>query len=219
MTAVLLDSVSKVFPRRGAWNLLTPPSPEVPALRGVSLRVEDGEIVGLKGRNGAGKTTLLKIIAGALYADGGTVEVLGHPLPEAEGKIKGQVVYVGPEERSFYFRLTVLQNLRFFLSILPRPAEEDGVGRWAERFGIAPYLHRRFDSLSTGERQKVALVRAFAMDAPLYLLDEPFRSLDDAGLARLGEILTEFRGSRTVLIASPQEHPLLSACTRTEALA
>jgi ABC-2 type transport system ATP-binding protein len=218
MTAVLLDSVSKVFPRRGAWNLFNPPSPEVPALRGVSLRVEDGEIVGFKGRNGAGKTTLLKIVAGALYADGGTVQVLGHRLPESEDKIKGQVVYVGPEERSFYFRLTVLQNLKFFLSILPDPVEEKEVKRWVERFGAGAYLHRRFDSLSTGERQKVALARAFAMDAPLYLLDEPFRSLDDAGLARLGEVLREFVGRKTVLIASPQEHPLLAACTRTEAL-
>jgi len=219
MTAVLLDSVTKIFPRRGNWNLLNPPSPRIDALKGVSLRVEPGEIVGLKGRNGAGKTTLLKIVAGALYADGGTVRVLGHPLPQDEEKIKGHVVYVGPEERSFYFRLTVLQNLKFFLSILPRPADETDVKRWVERFGIEPFLHRRFDSLSTGERQKVALVRAFAMDAPLYLLDEPFRSLDDAGLARLGEILREFEGKRTVLIASPQEHPLLAACTRTEALA
>lgn len=219
MTAVLLDSVTKTFPRRGAWNLLHPPSPEVPALRGVSLRVERGEIVGLKGRNGAGKTTLLKIVAGALYPDGGTVEVLGHPLPKEEERIKGHVVYVGPEERSFYFRLTAAQNLRFFLSILPRPAEEGALGRWVEAFGVAPFMHRRFDSLSTGERQKVALVRAFAMDAPLYLLDEPFRSLDDAGLARLGEVLREFSATKTVLIASPQEHPLLSACTRTEALA
>lgn len=219
MTAVLLDSVSKTFPRRGAWNLLNPPSPEVPALANISLRVQNGEIVGLKGRNGAGKTTLLKIIAGALYADGGTVEVLGHPLPKEEEKIKGRVVYVGPEERSFYFRLTAAQNLKFFLSLLPSPPDPPTVERWVEAFGIAPFIGRRFDSLSTGERQKVALVRAFAMDAPLYLLDEPFRSLDDAGLARLGEVLRGFQEKKTVLIASPQEHPLLAACTRTAALA
>jgi ABC-2 type transport system ATP-binding protein len=219
MTAVLLDSVTKIFPRRGAWNLLNPPSPQVDALKGVSLRVEAGEIVGLKGRNGAGKTTLLKIVAGALYADGGTVEVLGHPLPRGEEKIKGRVVYVGPEERSFYFRLTVRQNLKFFLSILPNPVKEDSAKQWEEMFGIGPFLHRRFDSLSTGERQKVALVRAFAMDAPLYLLDEPFRSLDDIGLTCLREILKKFQGQKTVIIASPQEHALLSACTRTETLA
>jgi len=218
MTAVLLDSVTKIFPRRGAWNLFNPPSSQVDALKGVSLRVEPGEIVGLKGRNGAGKTTLLKIIGGALYADGGTVEVLGHPLPKDEDRIKGHVVYVGPEERSFYFRLTVAQNLKFFLSLLPIPPEPAGVDRWIGAFGIGPFLQRRFDSLSTGERQKVALVRAFAMDAPLYLLDEPFRSLDDAGLTRLREVLKEFQGRRTVVIASPQEHPLLSACTRTVTL-
>lgn len=219
MTAVLLDSVTKIFPRRGAWNLFNPASPEVPALRGVSLRVEPGEIVGLKGRNGAGKTTLLKIVAGALYADGGSVSVLGRSLPEEEEEIKGRVVYVGPEERSFYFRLTAAQNLKFFLSLHRPPPSPAAVDRWVEAFSIAPFVHRRFDSLSTGERQKVALVRAFAMDAPLYLLDEPFRSLDDTGLARLGEVLREFKGRKTVLIASPQEHALLSACTRTEALA
>jgi ABC-2 type transport system ATP-binding protein len=219
MTAVLLDSVSKTFPRRGGWNLLHPPSPEVRALQGVSLRVEPGEIVGLKGRNGAGKTTLLKIVAGALYADGGTVEVLGHRLPKHEEKIKGKVVYVGPEERSFYFRLTVAQNLKFFLSLLPSPPDLSRTERWLEVFGVIPFLHRRFDSLSTGERQKVALVRAFAMDASLYLLDEPFRSLDDRGVSRLSETLRTFKGKKTVLIASPQEHALLTDCTRVEALA
>jgi ABC-type multidrug transport system ATPase subunit len=214
MTAVSLSRVTKVFPGRGRWNLFAPSAPAVPALGEISLEVPEGEIVGLLGRNGAGKTTLLRILAGYLYADSGEVSVLGRRLPEEESALKGQVIYVGPEERSFFFRLSVRQNLDLFLRLHGLRDREAAMGPWLDHFEMRPYMHRRFDSLSTGQRQKIALVRAFSTGARLILFDEPFRSLDDEGIEKLGAALERLAGPVTFLIASPQEHPLLKRCSR-----
>jgi ABC-2 type transport system ATP-binding protein len=214
MTAVSLAGVTKVFPGKGRWNLFAPPAAAVRALEDFSLEIGEGEIVGLLGKNGSGKTTLLRILASNLYADAGSVRVLGRILPSEEGLVKGRVVYVGPEERSFYFRLTVRQNLDFFLRLHGLARWEDAAAPWLDHFDAANLLGRRFDSLSTGQRQRVALVRAFAPGAPLYLFDEPFRSLDDEGIGRLGEAFARLAGKHTVLVATPHEHPLLKHCGR-----
>ena len=214
MTAVSLSGVSKVFPGKGRWNLFSPPAPAVPAVKEISLEVHEGEIVGLLGRNGAGKTTLLRILAGYLYADSGTTRVLGLELPREESRLKGRVIYVGPEERSFFFRLTVAQNLNLFLLLHGIPGWAAAASPWLDHFGVRELLPRRFDSLSTGQRQRVALVRAFAAGAKLVLQDEPFRSLDDEGIVRLGEALERLAGPTTFLVASPQDHPLLKRCNR-----
>jgi ABC-type multidrug transport system ATPase subunit len=214
MTAVSLSRVSKVFPGKGRWNLFSPPAPAVSAVKDFSLEVNEGEIVGLLGRNGAGKTTLLRILAGYLYADSGRTRVLGRELPREESLLKGQVIYVGPEERSFFFRLTVGQNLNLFLLLHGLSDWAAAASPWLDHFGARELLPRRFDSLSTGQRQRVALVRAFAAGAKLVLLDEPFRSLDDEGIVRLGEALERLAGPTTFLVASPQDHALLKHCNR-----
>ena len=214
MTAVSLAGVTKVFPGKGRWNLFAPPAPAVRALDQVSLTVQDGEIVGLLGKNGSGKTTLLRILASYLLADAGRVSVLGCSLPRDGKKLKGRVIYVGPEERSFYFRLTAEQNLDFFLALHGLADPAAAAAPWLDRFECRDLLPRRFDSLSTGQRQRVALVRAFATEAPLYLFDEPFRSLDDDGIERLGTALERLAGRHAVLVASPQDHPLLRKCNR-----
>ncbi|HEX6626109.1 MAG TPA: ABC transporter ATP-binding protein, partial [Pyrinomonadaceae bacterium] len=86
----------------------------VTALRGVSFEVREGEVFGLIGRNGAGKTTLAKIIATLVQPTAGEVSVRGFDSVRDEERVRAQVGLATAEERSFYWRLTVEQNLTFF---------------------------------------------------------------------------------------------------------
>jgi branched-chain amino acid transport system ATP-binding protein len=146
------------------------------AVRGVSLRVDDGEIVGLLGPNGAGKTSTLAAVAGALRPAEGTVtfdgtEVTGH---SAERMVRHGVTMV-PEGRRIFATLTVAENLSLGATARrDRAAVSGDVEDQLERF---PVLRRYYRSpagrLSGGEQQQLAIARALLARPRLLLLDEP----------------------------------------------
>ena len=149
----------------------------VRALAGADLEAGPG-VTGLGGANGSGKTTLFRTLAGVLEPDGGTITLDG--LPASSEKLRALAALCPANPRTFYFRLTAAENLRFFgalAGLAPAEAAARAV-RLADRLGLAAAdLERRFDRLSEGNMQKVSLIRAFSRRAPLLLLDEPFRGL------------------------------------------
>jgi len=181
-----------------------------PALAGVDLDVEAGEVVLLSGANGSGKTTLLRLLAGLHRLHGGTAEVLGHDLAVDRRGARRAISLLG-HETGCYDDLTVRENLRF----AARAAGRDATASDAtlERVGLvgqADVVHGR---LSAGQRRRLALAVALARDPQLLLLDEPHAGLDAAGRAVLdGVVASSPAEGRTVLLAS---HEL----DRTRALA
>lgn len=167
-----------------------------------SFSIESSKKVLIFGKNGSGKTTLLKILAGFLYPDDGIVKVLGLELPREEEKIKGKLIYVGPEERSFYFPLSVEKNLNFYLKVLGNFNFEK-LNFYLEHFNIKNLLKKPFSVLSSGEKQRVALVRAFSSNAEIFLLDEPQKSLDGEGFKLLKSAILNCK-DKTFLIATPK---------------
>ena len=147
-------------------------------LDGVDFVQQAGESVSLLGRNGAGKSTLLKILLGLLPPEGGTVLVDGVEASSLESRRR--LGFVHPDERSFYHRLNVRDNLRFFGGLwgIERQRLERRIDALAASLECSRWLHRPFQVLSTGMRQKVALVRALLHDPEMVLMDEPTRSLD-----------------------------------------
>ncbi len=128
-------------------------------LRGLELEVKNGEITCILGRSGAGKTTLLNILAGIVTFTGNI-----QPKPSTVG-------YVFQENRLLP-HLTVRENLQF---VGGRDATIDALLR---SVGLWEFADRRVEKLSGGEKRRVAICRAFCVDAPLVLLDEPFVALD-----------------------------------------
>src|SRR5207253_10299400 len=115
--AISIKQLSKTYPvpfLRLKKFLRRKFKPPVEALRGVSLKVHEGEIFGLIGPNGAGKTTLTKIIATLIQPTSGTATVRGHDSVHDDERVRRDVGLAGAEERSFYWRLTAEQNLLFF---------------------------------------------------------------------------------------------------------
>lgn len=181
-----------------------------PALAGVDLDVEAGDVLLLSGANGAGKTTLLRLLAGLHQLHSGTAEVLGHDLAIDRRGARRDIGLLG-HETGCYDDLTVRENLRF----AARAAGGDtGTSDAAlERVGLTAQAGVTHGRLSAGQRKRLALAVTLARDPRLLLLDEPHAGLDATGRAVLDTIVASAADeSRTVVIAS---HEL----DRTRALA
>jgi len=153
-----------------------------PALKGVSLAINDGEFVGLLGPSGSGKTTLLRIIAGLDYADRGRVRFGEQDVSQVPASKRG-IGFVF-QHYALFGHMTVAENIAFGLKVMKRrlrPSKSDIAARVEELLGLVqlPGLGKRYPAqLSGGQRQRVALARALARDPKILLLDEPFGALD-----------------------------------------
>ena len=156
-------------------------------LRGVDLRLDRGEWLGMLGGNGAGKTTLLKIIAGLLAPSSGTVRVGGHDAGSRARAVREQVGYVLADERSFLWRLTARQNLEFFATLERQRGREasDRITELLDAVDLSADADRQVHEFSTGMRQRLAIARSLLKRPRVLLMDEPTRSIDAAHSAAL----------------------------------
>jgi len=150
------------------------------ALDHVDLQVEEGELFGLLGPNGAGKTTLIKILATLLLPTSGTVKVLGYDVEKEAQAIRPRINMVSGGETSGYGLLTVRENLWMFSQFYGIPSEDAKrtINEMVELFGIADKADSKVRTISTGQRQKMNVIRGFVTDPDLIFLDEPTLGLD-----------------------------------------
>lgn len=177
------------------------------ALSDVNLKVHSGEVFGVVGRNGYGKTTLMKCIASLLLPTAGSIRVFGRDVEKENAEVRKLIGWVGTEERSFYFRLTGEQNLRFFAHLqgIASPTIGPTIAQLGEKFGVTELLGRRFHEYSTGNKQKFAIMRGLLHDPRLLILDEPSRSLDPFAADDLRDHLRDWvseKKDRTILVTS-----------------
>lgn len=174
--------------------------PDRAILQGVTLDIEQGDFLGIVGPNGAGKTTLLRCLLGLSPIDGGEVELLGRPLLPPGGERMQRIGFV-PQNFELFPWMKVRAYLDFTAAFYPR---------WnhslCERLLDEWQLDRRqkIGQLSQGQRQKLAIVRALAIEPALLVLDEPVASLDpQARHAFMDELLDLLRqGDRTVIFST-----------------
>jgi len=151
---------------------------ETVGLAGLSLSVEEGELVTILGPSGSGKSTALRVIAGLEQADGGRVLLAGSDLAGVEPSRRGVAMVF--QSYALFPHLSVADNIGFGLSARGEAASERGrqVSEVAEWLGLEGLLERRPAQLSGGERQRVALARGLVRRPRLLLLDEPLSNLD-----------------------------------------
>ncbi len=171
------------------------------ALRGVSFEVPRGAIFGILGPNGAGKTTLLSILATLLLPDRGEARVLGLDVVRDAHRVRERI-NMAAGGASFLGNLSA----REVLDIAARSygvGRRDRAGRVArllDRFELATFADTRYDELSTGLKQRLALAKAFVNDPELLILDEPTVGLDPDISVRIREEIAGLRRTRRVTI-------------------
>jgi len=166
---------------------------EITALRNVSIQVKRGELFGLLGSNGAGKTTLIKILCTLILPTSGKAFVNGLDITRDVKKIKSKIGYVVGDERSFYWRLTGRQNLKFFskLNNISNYDSELRIKRLLELVELTRDADRMFKDYSTGTKQRLAIARGLLTDPEVIFMDEPTRSLDPITAQSLRKLIKE----------------------------
>jgi len=146
----------------------------------LDIGLEAGQMLVVEGPNGCGKTSLLRILTGLRLADGGEVLWRGEPIDRLAGDYFEQVNYVGHHD-GVKHELSCLENLRLARAMgVPSQLDLDDV---LERVNLYAYGETEAGSLSAGQKRRLALARLIATDAMLWILDEPFTSLDKASMA------------------------------------
>lgn len=175
-----------------------------PALSGLDLTVDRGEVLLLRGPNGAGKTTVLKACAGLLAVHGGEVEVLGHDLRLDRRRVRKVVGLVGHDD-GLYDELTVMDNARFWARASRIPVGEMTAA--LERVALEPRLADvAVGRLSAGQRRRAALGVLVARRPSLWLLDEPHGGLDSDGRDLLDGLISEAAGAGATVMFASHEH-------------
>jgi ABC-2 type transport system ATP-binding protein len=193
----ILDFIPRAFKKK----------PAIKAVDGVDLQVEKGEIFGLLGPNGAGKTTLMKMLCTLILPTRGTARVNGHDVSTSGDLVRKSIGVVTGEERSFYWRLSGKENLRFFgiLQGLGSRELKKKIDELVDLLEMRDYAGLRFDEYSTGMKQHLALARSLLGDAQVLFMDEPTRSLDHYSSRKFRRFIKERivgRDRRTVIFTT-----------------
>ncbi|GAU09011.1 LPS export ABC transporter ATP-binding protein [Desulfoplanes formicivorans] len=187
-------------------------------VKGITIQVEDGEVVGLLGPNGAGKTTTFYMLVGIIRPNGGSVflgdqEITRWPLHQ---RAKSGVSYL-PQESSIFKKLTVRQNLMIILEYtgLSRKKRNEKADHLLEQLGITRLAHQKAAFLSGGERRRLEIARALIQDPTFILLDEPFAGIDPLAVEDIQQIIRSLRELGIgVLISDHNVRETLNICDR-----
>jgi lipopolysaccharide export system ATP-binding protein len=176
-------SIGKSFKRR-------------PVVRGVSLHLNRGEVVGLLGPNGAGKTTCFYMITGLIPVDYGTIELEGEDITKLPMYRRARLgLGYLPQEASIFRGLTVEENIRAVVELVEKEPErrEMIIGDLLAEFSITHLRRTPAIALSGGERRRVEIARALATRPYFMLLDEPFAGVDPIAINEIRELVKHLK--------------------------
>lgn len=176
---IFFDDVSLSFGRREIFKHVT-------------LNLRGGRIIGVTGINGAGKSTLLKLAGKIIRPDGGSVT-----LPE-----NFSVAAISPDMK-IYDALTATENLSFFARLRGKNLSAEKISELASRVGLdVAALNVRTENFSTGMRQRLKFAIVLAVDAEIWLLDEPTANLDDDGHKKFFAAIQAAKSDKIILLAT-----------------
>lgn len=183
------DLTKKFTLQKGFAELLMHPfrKDEITAVEKVNIKIGKGELFGILGPNGAGKTTLIKLLCTLILPTAGTAYVNGYNIVEDSGKVRGSIGFVTTDERSFYWRLTGRQNLKFFASLHNFYSYEaqKRVDELLTIVGLKNRADDKFLSYSAGMKQRMAIARGLLNDPKVVFMDEPTKGLDPGAAQNL----------------------------------
>ncbi|MFN5768381.1 MAG: ATP-binding cassette domain-containing protein [Pirellulaceae bacterium] len=195
----------------------------VQAVRGVSLKVEAGELVAFLGPNGAGKTTTLKLLSGVIYPTSGTARVMGYIPWERDDRYRRRFALVMGQKNQLWWDLPAQESFRLHQQIygIDPEAFRRTLGELTELLACGELLGRPVRELSLGERMKMELIAALLHSPEVLFLDEPTIGLDVVAQHNIQQFLKQYQADRkiTVLLTSHYMKDVAALCKRVIVIA
>ncbi len=198
---IIAENLVKTFTKTEKKNRKT----EINAVDGISLQVQDGEIVGILGQNGAGKTTLLRMLSNLMKPTDGTVTISldGRVITDTV-EMKRHIGYLSNNTK-LYGRLSVRELLRMLGTLygIPDGQIRARVDEISEVLSMGQFLDNRIEKLSTGQTQRASIARCLIHDPQIYIFDEPTLGLDIISSAAIIEFMKRERTrGKTILYST-----------------
>ncbi|MFO1022116.1 MAG: ABC transporter ATP-binding protein [Planctomycetales bacterium] len=219
-----LTKTYKVYQKREGWtapfrDLFARQFRTVEAVRDVSFVIERGEMVAFLGPNGAGKTTTLKLLAGLIFPNSGTAQVLGYVPWKRENAYRRRFALVMGQKNQLWWDLPARDSFRLHKEIYRiEPAEFDRrMDELTDWLQVKHLVAQPVRELSLGERMRMELIAALLHQPEVLLLDEPTIGLDVVSQKRVQDFLKEYQTTRqiTVLLTSHYMKDVEALCKRT----
>lgn len=177
---------------------------QVNALNGVNLKIAQGKIVGLLGQNGAGKSTLVRLLSGVMRPNKGTAKLNGYDLINQTEMVK-RITGLLPEEYALYEKLSIWEYIEFIATLydLPPNILKERFTELTTKLDVYDLRQRLIETLSKGQKQKVAIIAALIHEPDILFLDEPLANLDIKAQRTVRDIIASYKTkNRIILIAT-----------------
>lgn len=216
MNAIEVENLRRVY--KVTIGAIRRTSKEVVAVEDISFQVEPGELFGLLGPNGAGKTTTVKMLTTLLIPTGGKATVLGHDVVRQAEAVRPRIGFIFGGERGLYWRLSAIDNLRYFGSLYhvePEVAQKR-IPFLLDLVGLADRAKEKVEGYSRGMKQRLHIARTLLHDPELLFLDEPTIGLDPVGARELRGVIRSLQEEKkTILLTTHYMFEADALCQRT----
>jgi len=215
MDAIIVKNLRRVY--KSSDGIIKRKVKEVVAVEDVSFEIHQGELFGLLGPNGAGKTTTVKMLTTLLIPSGGSATILDLDVVKDAGKVRPRIGFIFGGERGLYWRLSALDNLRYFASLyyVDTQVARKRIPELIELVGLQGREREKVEGYSRGMRQRLHIARALLHDPQVLFLDEPTMGLDPVGARELRTTVKNLQSAnKTILLTTHYMFEADALCQR-----
>ena len=215
MNAIEVNNLRRVF--KTTMGVIKRTTKEVVAVDGVSFVIHEGELYGLLGPNGAGKTTTVKMLTTLLIPTAGSAKIKGFDVVRDADRVRSSIGFVFGGERGLYWRLSGLDNLRYFASLyyVDPDVAKKRIDELLDLVGLKGREKEKVEGYSRGMRQRLHIARALLHDPEVLFLDEPTIGLDPVGARELRQAVRNLQdANKTILLTTHYMFEADALCQR-----
>jgi ABC-2 type transport system ATP-binding protein len=215
MSAIEVHHLKRIY--RAKIGVIRRSIKEVVAVEDISFEIGRGELFGLLGPNGAGKTTTVKMLTTLLIPTGGTASVAGFDVVKQDNEVRKRIGFIFGGERGLYWRLSGIDNLRYFASLYHVDPEVSGerIPYLLELVGLKDRGNERVEGYSRGMKQRLHVARTLLHDPEILFLDEPTIGLDPVGAREFRQMIRDLQAqNKTILLTTHYMFEADALCQR-----